>query len=87
MEPDVEGGVLNVELAPVDNLPEEYQYLRNLQYNQPRQPKRGDIVKYFDFNFNGWLRVRVVSQHKKSSKYAGSVNCTFLDIDREPDGK
>ena len=43
-------------------------------------------MKYFDFNFNGWLRIRVVSQHKKSSKYFGSVNCNFLDIDREPDG-
>ena len=64
----------------------EYRYLRELQYNQPRQPRRGDIVKYFDFNFEGWLRVQVVSQHKKSSKYAGSVNCTFMDIDREPDG-
>ena len=55
-------------------------------YNQPRQPRRGDIVKYFDFNYEGWLRVRVVSQHTKTSRYAGSVNCTFIDIDREPDG-
>ena len=72
--------------AEVDTLPEEYHYLRELQYNQPREPRRGDIIKYFDFNFEGWLRVQVVSKHKKSSKYAGSVNCTFLDIDREPDG-
>ena len=69
-----------------DDLPQEYRYLRNLHYNQPRQPKKGDIVKYFDFNYDGWLRVRVTSTHKKSSKYAGSVNCVFLDIDREPDG-
>ena len=27
-----------------------------------------------------------MSQHKKTSRYAGLVNCTFLDIDREPDG-
>ena len=27
-----------------------------------------------------------MSQHKKSLKYFGSVNCSFLDIDREPDG-
>ena len=69
-----------------DDLPQEYRYLRSLNYNQPRQPKKGDIVKYFDFNYDGWLRVRVTSAHKKSSKYAGSVNCVFLDINREPDG-
>ena len=28
----------------------------------------------------------MVSQHKRSSKYYGSVNCSFIDIDREPDG-
>ena len=27
-----------------------------------------------------------MSQHKKSSKYFGSVNCSFLDINREPNG-
>ena len=74
------------EQAQVDELPPEYRYLRQINYNQPRQPRRGDIVKYFDFNFDGWLRVRVTSQHKKSSKYAGSVNCVFLDIQIEPDG-
>ena len=70
----------------VDDLPPEYRYLRQLSYNQPRQPRKGDVVKYLDFNYDGWLRVRVTSKHKKSSKYAGSVNCVFLDIDREPDG-
>ena len=85
-QPDEEAGAVGGEVGVVDSLPEEYRYLRNLNYNQPRQPKHGDIVKYFDFNFEGWLRVRVVSQHKKSSKYAGSVNCLFLDLDREPDG-
>ena len=93
--PEDEGGAGRVEeqerVEAVDNiveddLPPEFHYLRNLHYNQPRQPRRGDIVKYFDFNYNGWLTVRVTSTHKKSSKYAGSVNCVFLDIDREPDG-
>ena len=28
----------------------------------------------------------MISQHKKSSKYVGSVNCEFLDIERDPDG-
>ena len=72
--------------AEEDTLPERYHYLRNLEYNQPRQPRRGDIIKYFDFDFDGWLRVRVISQHKKTSRYAGSVNCVWVDIDREPDG-
>ena len=31
-----------------DSLPEYFLYLRNLYYNQPR---RGDVVKYFDFNY------------------------------------
>ena len=89
-----EGGAVRVEEQEnveddeivVDDLPPEYRYLRQLSYNQPRQPRKGDVVKYFDFNYDGWLRVRVTSKHKKSSKYAGSVNCVFLDIDREPDG-
>ena len=56
-QPDEEAGAVGGEVGVVDSLPEEYRYLRNLNYNQPRQPKRGDIVKYFDFNFEGWLRV------------------------------
>ena len=27
-----------------------------------------------------------MSQHKRSSKYYGSVNCSYIDVDREPDG-
>ena len=94
---DVEGAVgqnveqqqeadLDANLDDQDNLPQDYHYLRELQYNKPRQPKKGDVVKYFDFNYDRWLRVEVVSQHKKTSKYAGSINCVFMDIDREPDG-
>ena len=89
-----EGGAVRVEEQEnaeddeivVDDLPPQYRYLRQLSYNQPRQPRKGDVVKYCDFNYDGWLRVRVTSKHKKSSKYAGSMNCVFLDIDREPDG-
>ena len=57
-----------------DNLPPEFRYLRDIDYNQPRSPRRGDVVKYFDFNYEGWLRVQVVSKHKKSLKYVGPVN-------------
>ena len=57
-----------------------------MNYNQPRSPRTGNIIKCFDFNYEGWLRVRVVSKHKKTSKYAGSVNCTYLNINWEPDG-
>ena len=42
------------------------------------------MVKYFVFDYAGWLRVSIISQHKKSSKYAGSVNVKFLDIDKDP---
>ena len=38
-----------------DSLPQEYWYLCDLNYNQPRQPRCGDIVKYFDSNFNRGL--------------------------------
>ena len=32
-------------------LPDNYQYLHNLKYNQSRQPKKGDVVAYSDHNF------------------------------------
>ena len=32
-------------------LPDKYQYLRNLKYNQSRQPKKGDVVTYSDHDF------------------------------------
>ena len=30
----------------VDSLPDRYHYLRDLEYHQSQQPKRGDIVSY-----------------------------------------
>ena len=32
-------------------LPDNYQYLRSLKYNQSRQPKKGDVVTYSDHDF------------------------------------
>ena len=32
-------------------LPDKYKYLRNLKYNQSRQPKKGDVVTYSDHIF------------------------------------
>ena len=81
-EQEGDEGDVNVE----NDLPPEFHYLREIDYNQPRSPRRGDVIKYFNFNYEGWLRVRVVSKHKKLSNYAGSVNCMYLDINREPDG-
>ena len=81
---DEEQQAADVELE--DDLPMEYRYLRELEYNQPRSPRKNNVIKYFDFNYDGWLRIQVISKHKKLSKYAGLVNCVYLDINREPDG-
>ena len=32
-------------------LPDNYQYLCSLKYNQSRQPKKGNVVTYSDHNF------------------------------------
>ena len=56
-------------------------YLRTFNYVQHSQPKRNDIIYYYDTNEGAFVKVRIISK----SNYRFYYNIRYLEIDR-PDG-
>ena len=68
-----------------DNLPEVHQdfsFLENFTYNQNRQPRKDDIIHYYDLDIMDWTRVRIISR----SNFRYYYNIRFIDYDRPDDG-
>ena len=60
--------------------------LEGYWYDQSQRPKKGDVVSYFDTDFNDWMQVMVIGTQKPSSVHKDYFNIKFLDIDRDDDG-
>ena len=68
-------------LVPPD-ADQDFSFLENFTYDQHLQPRKGDIIHYFDLDIQDWTRVRVIPR----SNYHYYYNIRFLDYDRPDDG-
>ena len=61
-------------------------FVNRFYINQSRRPRRGDLVSYFDSEYEDWITVRIIGTNKKTSKHRNYFNIEFLDLDCENDG-
>ena len=71
----------NLENVVQDDDSQLIDYLRTFTYVQHSQPKRNDIIYYYDSNVEDFVKVRIISK----SNYRYYYNVRFLELDR-PDG-
>ena len=43
--------------------------LEKYVFDQSHRPKRGELVSYLDVDFEDWLRVKIISSYKQTSKH------------------
>ena len=66
--------------CPDDTVVDEEQFERmrlfvtRFHINQSHRPRRGDLVSYFDSQYEDWITVRVIGTNKKTSKYHNYFN-------------